>query len=431
MKNLLLLNRSLSKNFLIAFLFIFGFFFNSYGYAGPADSFKKQEERDQKISQCTWENAQYEDPMFTEKKLLNMNAYTHGYVYSYRYCVLPVGIIKLGRTLAGMYQPLGSSLRRYDIGTVFLNKPYKAKDEGKWMVNEWRKEGDELIKYECPGDSYKNSYECVGKSKRSVMGVVLTPDYQELGFNKISENNYDGAIKDLNKYLNKLTGINSQDSNAYYLRGYAKSKLGNYKEAIADQNKAIELAPHDARLYTERGFAKYQLGDYKLAIVDFNKAIERKPGYANNYEYSGNANSYLGNYKEAIADYNKAIEINPQFANAYSNRGYAKSKLGNYKGSIIDYSKAIEINPEHSDAYNNRCESKYSLGKFKSALLDCNKALLINSSNSAAYHSRGSVKYALGDKQGACVDYKRAIGDKEAEKYLSSKEGEWCRNMTN
>ena len=99
-----------------------------------------------------------------------MNPYTYGYVYSIRFCVLPVGIIKLGRTLAGMYQPLGSSLRRYDIGTVFLNKPYKAKDEGKWMVNEWRKEGDELIKYECPGDSYKNSY---GVYKDSALLVVV------------------------------------------------------------------------------------------------------------------------------------------------------------------------------------------------------------------------------------------------------------------
>ena len=71
--------------------------------------------------------------------------------------------------------------------------------------------------------------------------------------------------------------------------------------------------------------------------------------------------------------------------------------------------------------------------KYKSALRDCDIALSINSKNEIAYDSRGDVKLALGDKQGACSDYKSAItnGYKQREKYLSSKEGEWCKNMPN
>ena len=71
--------------------------------------------------------------------------------------------------------------------------------------------------------------------------------------------------------------------------------------------------------------------------------------------------------------------------------------------------------------------------KYKSALRDCDIALSINSKNEIAYDSRGDVKLALGDKQGACSDYKSAItnGYKQREKYLSRKEGGWCKNMPN
>ena len=41
--------------------------------------------------------------------------------------------------------------------------------------------------------------------------------------------------------------------------------------------KAIELNPNDAKAYYNRGLAKSDLQDYKGAIADFNKAIELNP----------------------------------------------------------------------------------------------------------------------------------------------------------
>ena len=61
--------------------------------------------------------------------------------------------------------------------------------------------------------------------------------------------------------------------------GIVIGKLGNYKGAIADYDKAIKLNPKDAKAYNNRGGTKNMLGDYKGAIADWEKAIELNPSY--------------------------------------------------------------------------------------------------------------------------------------------------------
>ena len=69
-----------------------------------------------------------------------------------------------------------------------------------------------------------------------------------------------------------------------------KMKLKQYKEAIADYDKAIELNPKDAKAYYNRGNAKHQLKQYKEAIADYDKAIELNPKDANAYNNRGKQN---------------------------------------------------------------------------------------------------------------------------------------------
>ena len=56
---------------------------------------------------------------------------------------------------------------------------------------------------------------------------------------------------------------------AYFKRGHACIKIGNYKQAIADYNKAIELNPKDELAYLGRGYAYEMLGKHEQAIADF------------------------------------------------------------------------------------------------------------------------------------------------------------------
>ncbi len=82
---------------------------------------------------------------------------------------------------------------------------------------------------------------------------------------------------------------------------------------VASSEKAV--------VYNDRGFAFYEKGQYDQAIADYDKAIEINPKLAMAYNNRGLVFDGTGQFDRAIADYNKAIEINPEFSIAYNNRG--------------------------------------------------------------------------------------------------------------
>ena len=69
----------------------------------------------------------------------------------------------------------------------------------------------------------------------------------------------------------------SQTALEWFSRGSAKSNLGNFREAIYDFDKVIQLDPYFEDAYYYRGFAKNSLQDYRGALIDYDKVIELNP----------------------------------------------------------------------------------------------------------------------------------------------------------
>ena len=210
---------------------------------------------------------------------------------------------------------------------------------------------------------------------------------------------------------------------AYNYRGSAYDSLGNYKQAIEDLNRAIEIKPRLAEAYNNRGIAYNGLGNYKQAIEDLNRAIEIKPGYAIAYNNRGNAYKSLGNYKQAIENFDRVIEINPGLAEAYNNRGNSYDSLGNYKQAIEDLNKAIEINPRLAIAYYNRGNSYNGLGNYRQAIEDYGRAIEINPRLAMAYLNRGVTYSRLGNEKLTFENLKTAakLGNESAKNLLKRK----------
>ena len=164
----------------------------------------------------------------------------------------------------------------------------------------------------------------------------------------------------------------SQTSYDYFNRGLAKIELGDYRGAITDFTKVIELKPKDIFAYDIRGSAKIELGDYRGAINDYSKAMQLDPN-EQRYLVRGIYKSKLGDKRGAITDYSKATELVHNKIRCLA-RGIFKYKIGDYLGAINDYSKAIELDPKFADAYYNRGLAKLGLSKKESGCLDLSKA---------------------------------------------------------
>ena len=87
--------------------------------------------------------------------------------------------------------------------------------------------------------------------------------------------------------------------------------------------------------------AKNNLKDYKSAIADFTKAIDLK--YNDAYGLRGEAKYYLQDYKAAIADFTDAITIDQGYAKAYYLRALSEIKLDQKTNGCIDLKKAREL----------------------------------------------------------------------------------------
>ena len=163
--------------------------------------------------------------------------------------------------------------------------------------------------------------------------------------------------------------------------------LGEYKEAIAEYTKDIELDPTDVDAYNNRGLAQNNLGKYNKAIADYTKAIELKPTGAFAYYRRGDLQKKLGNYSEAIVDYTKPIELDPTDVDAYYNIGNAHLELGQFSNAIIYYTKFMSLNP-----YDNRGVSKDQLDQRDNKAIPASKFSIEWNSLYALVSRRTKVK---------------------------------------
>ena len=273
---------------------------------------------------------------------------------------------------------------------------------------------------------------------------------------------YAGAISAVDKFiaLNPThTGIHMQYTN----RGYAKVLLGHaqfdkdalgvaqryYRAGIADLDKVIGINPEDTSAYFKRGYAKTLFGHfefieghtevaqqhYRAAIEDFDKAIGIYPKFPS-YAERGAVKVSLGIskisqghtteaqqcYDAAIEDFDKATRYDRYDTYAYIIRGYTRICLGNhesarenmeaarnlYAAAITDCDSAIKLDAENPYCYHTRGVAKVALDDYAGAVEDFDKTVNLKTDFARAYYNRAVVKTLLAEKKEAKADFKKA-----------------------
>jgi len=163
---------------------------------------------------------------------------------------------------------------------------------------------------------------------------------------------------------------------AYNGRGVAYGARGEYKKAIADYTKAIEISPTYFYAYNNRGVEYVKIGKIDEALSDFSKAIDIYPSYPRAYfNRAAILFARRNEVDKAIEDYNHTIQIDPSYRNAYLNRAVAYIAKGELDKAIDDFIVARDLDPRDGEVYRNLAVLYYEKGQYEKAGENVNRSL--------------------------------------------------------
>jgi len=168
-----------------------------------------------------------------------------------------------------------------------------------------------------------------------------------------SEKNYPLSFSKVNA---KISSYPEKDL-WYFVRAQLFEGKSNYKAAISDYTKVMELADVDykSNLLSSRAECYSNAGMYEQSITDYTEAISIDSTDAYNYGNRGDAKRLMGSYKEAKDDFTKAITIEPRESWFYYRRGWIEEEfLKNNEAGLNDYNEAISIDKEYVYTYLHR-----------------------------------------------------------------------------
>lgn len=255
-----------------------------------------------------------------------------------------------------------------------------------------------------------------------------------LALNESQRGNIDKAIDQYNRIINN----NPDEAKAYYLRGRMYLQKDNYKQAVADIIKALELKDSDAfdtmiilsvlakdELYEElekvdrqrpgesswkyyRAVAFEMNHEYENAIEFYKKANLLSPSAQCDLRIASCYYSML-DFENALKYADDAVNKEPENIAALAYRCEYKYDTGDIDGAISDMSLLIEIEPSESTHFNNRGWYKTSKRDYEGAKMDYTKAIALDPENANAYVSRGHILLIQGNKDAANNDLRKAI----------------------
>ena len=141
--------------------------------------------------------------------------------------------------------------------------------------------------------------------------------------------------------------------------------IHNYKSAITDLNRAIELTPDFTLAYLMRAIANAK-----------NAEVERLSSDDDNTQAAAQlaAQKAKMTASEIIADLDHVIKLSPRMAIAYYNKGYILAEMQDYTSALSAFTKAIELKADMGEAYYNRGYVYLKLGNKDAGIADLSKA---------------------------------------------------------
>lgn len=244
--------------------------------------------------------------------------------------------------------------------------------------------------------------------------------YKELGNEEFRKGDHAKAIE----YYTYATEMDPKNPVYFTNRSMCYFKMKEYEKSLRDARKAISINPNWAKGYCRSGTALLELGNFKEALADLEKAAALEPQtpayaqaaadakkrmYANLSpaeitKTEGNDFFKMGEIDKAIDKYTQAIKMigNPSndkekaiLADIYSNRAMCHQQRWASQDVIADSTAALNLVPTHAKALIRRAQAYESLEKYQDSLNDFEAAVRLQPNMEVAHKGAVRVRNTL------------------------------------
>lgn len=146
-----------------------------------------------------------------------------------------------------------------------------------------------------------------------------------------------------NTRFHDATPAQKQSYGTLYRQATDKLTRLEYRDAIADFNRAIALSPESLEAYLGRCKAYDGVKDDRAVLDDCFQILQRDPKSVHAYLYQGQARLRLGYGESAVDAYTQAIALDDTLAIAYVRRASARMELRDVDLAYPDLKKAQSL----------------------------------------------------------------------------------------
>lgn len=173
------------------------------------------------------------------------------------------------------------------------------------------------------------------------------------------------------RFESTVETVDAELSELYAQRAEAHQQSGQFDQALADLNQAIELDGDDADLYAQRAELHWLTRDSEAALADINQAIEQRPNRNEFYRLRAFIHVDLDEYGAALADAKDALQGQYRLlaeADLLSSRGYVYLKLNRYEEANLDFTFILNRDEDYPFALLGKGLAQAGLEQSKKAI---------------------------------------------------------------
>jgi len=137
--------------------------------------------------------------------------------------------------------------------------------------------------------------------------------------------------------------VKAAESEKFFSQGLKRYEDYNYRDAVANFDKAIAANPANFKVYTAKGIALCFEEDYQGGMALIQKTLDLNPDYVPAFYDMAMAYKLQNNYDQSLIWFQKTIQGDPKNTWSYYGIATIYADRGNTQESLKYLQKAIEL----------------------------------------------------------------------------------------